>query len=351
MELKSFLAVAAMALSLISCNKNEMPIKEKTQMGSLSIGIHADSPSTKAVTSFTDHVGNEAAITQLQLFIFDAESQNIELYRDLGTSMNIENLSTTVGKKTIWAVANYGSSLSGIKTIGELLAKTVTLEQTETSGFVMSGSTDFTVGAGNNSCTISISRLISRIVLQKVTNNLPVGLGSIQINNVFLSNVVANQNLGGTEAPATFLNKQGVADEETRNKTHIIGTGSYKASAEKFTFFKGTSGISIANNASFSEKSFFYTYPNNVNRMPAGFTSTFAPEKSVLVISATINSKVQYYPIVLSKAFDRNKTYSVELTITGPGTDDPNKPIEKNSANVTVTVANWVAGEAYEEIF
>jgi hypothetical protein len=70
----------------------------------------------------------------------------------------------------------------------------------------------------------------------------------------------------------------------------------------------------------------------------------------VLTVVATVDGKIQYYPVVLDSAvLERNKTYTVGLTITGPGSDDPNKPVEKGSVNITLTVAGWVAGATYDE--
>ena len=62
-----------------------------------------------------------------------------------------------------------------------------------------------------------------------------------------------------------------------------------------------------------------------------------------------MDGKVQYYPVVLSSALARNTTYTVGLTITGPGSDDPDKPVTKGSIAVTVTVDGWAAGAVYDE--
>ena len=46
---------------------------------------------------------------------------------------------------------------------------------------------------------------------------------------------------------------------------------------------------------------------------------------------------------------ERNKTYTVGLTITGSGSDDPDKPVDKGSISVTLTVSGWAAGAVYDE--
>ena len=62
-----------------------------------------------------------------------------------------------------------------------------------------------------------------------------------------------------------------------------------------------------------------------------------------------MDSKIQYYPVVLNSALARNTSYTVGLTITGLGSDDPDKPVTKGSIAVTITVDGWTAGAVYDE--
>ena len=68
------------------------------------------------------------------------------------------------------------------------------------------------------------------------------------------------------------------------------------------------------------------------------------------MIAATVSGTLYYYPVVLdSGVIARNTAHTVALTITGLGSDDPNKPVEKGGLNVSVSVAGWEAGAVYEE--
>jgi len=68
------------------------------------------------------------------------------------------------------------------------------------------------------------------------------------------------------------------------------------------------------------------------------------------VVAATIEGKLYYYPVVLNNStIERNTTYTVALTITSLGSDDPNKPVDKGSADITVSVDGWKAGATYDE--
>ena len=70
---------------------------------------------------------------------------------------------------------------------------------------------------------------------------------------------------------------------------------------------------------------------------------------STVVVTATIDGVKYYYPVTLSKKLERNKAYTVEITITGLGSTDPDKPIEKGGLTAAITVLDWVDGGSYEE--
>ena len=214
----------------------------------------------------------------------------------------------------------------------------------------MAGSTSCNVTTtGTVPCNISVSRLVSRVALVQVTNALPPVYGTMKVERIFLANVVGNQNFSGNASPSTWYNKDGRADETTRNAAHIIDGSTYKASCEDLTY--KSVAQTVNNGASYNPSALlFYSFPNSSTTAPAGFASSFAAKRSVLTVVATVDGKIQYYPVVLDSAvLERNKTYTVGLTITGPGSDDPNKPVEKGSVNITLTVAGWVAGATYDE--
>ena len=167
---------------------------------------------------------------------------------------------------------------------------------------------------------------------------------------MFLSNVVGNQNLAGTASPSTWYNKEGRKDESPLVESHIIDGSTYTASCPTLTF--KSVAQSVANGASHTPSTpyFFYSYANSATASPSGFNATFAAQRSVLVVVATVDGAICYYPVVLDDAaLVRNTTYTVGLTINSVGSTDPNKPVEKGAINVTVTVAGWQAGATYDE--
>ena len=48
-------------------------------------------------------------------------------------------------------------------------------------------------------------------------------------------------------------------------------------------------------------------------------------------------------------SLERNKAYTVALTIRNLGSDDPDKPVEKGTVSVSISVAGWETGTSYDE--
>ncbi len=341
--------IALMSLSAMSCNKNEAVADQPQQTAVINVKVVDDGQlQSKAVTAYTTSQSYESAVNDVQLFVFDSDGK-INIYQNIGTKTS-SNISTTVGSKTVWAVVN-APDLSSIKTESELKASTISLDDnSKTDGFVMAGSNTCTVGSTGASCSVTVSRFVSRIALQKITNNLPVSLGSLVIKNVFISNVVANQNIGGSATASSWYNKEGRADETTRNSAHIIDGSTYKASCAELTYTSSSASISHGNSETPSVPYLFYTFPNSSTVKPSGFSSTFSAQRTVLVITAAVDGETQYYPVALDDAIlERNKAYTVEVDITGLGSSDPNKEVEKGSVSVSISVAGWASGATYEE--
>ena len=350
---KRIFMIAAACAALAACSKEPVGSAIVPQEeGSIVFTVAGEDPAaTKAVSAYTTSQTYESQVNKVQLFVFGSDGA-INFYQNLGTSTS-GSISTTAGTKTVWAVVN-GPDLSTIGTLSALQATAVDLSANSTTastGFVMAGSASVTVTSGGTAnCAITVSRLVSRVALSSIVNKLPQSYGAITVDRVFLSNVVGNQNLAGSAAASTWYNKNGRADESTRNTAHIIDGSTYKASCEALTY-KGV-GQSVANGASHipSTPYLFYSFPNSSTTAPTGFQSTFAAQRTVLTVVATVSGKKYYYPVVLDNAtLERNKTYTVGLTITGLGAEDPNKPVEKGTISASITVSGWTAGAGYDE--
>ena len=346
----SILAMAAAVLC--SCDKNAdcVPCEDQQETGTLAVSLLFDEGAqTKAVTSFTTSQTYEKQVNKVQIFVFD-ESGKINIYKDAGTTQSNISISTTTGKKTIWAVVN-GPDLSEVASLAELEDTAIDLAANSTTaatGFVMAGSTSCTVSATAATANISVSRLVARVALQKVTNQLPDGYGALTIDNVVLTNVAGNQNIAGDATPATWYNKMGRKDGATES-SQIIDGDTNKASCEALTFKSVKQEVAHGSNLNITTPYLFYSFPNSNTAGSTGWVNPFTARASRLVVTATIDGVKYYYPVTLSKKLERNKAYTVEITITGLGSTDPDKPIEKGGLTAAITVLDWVDGGSYEE--
>ena len=344
---KTKLILAALPLLLAACAKTApqpAPVLPEDESSLLTVSFADD---TKATTP----TSGEQAISSLHFLVFDSNG-NLDVYHKCSSEeITAKKATITVktGAKTVWALANLkDAELGSVKTVTKLKAVQLVLSDNTTSAFVMVGSADCTVSSGATPATakISLSRLVSRVTLASVKNSLPTAYGEITINRAFLSNVVGSCTIGGAQSSPTWYNKEGVKDEETRNKSHIIDGSTYAATCPTLTFASLGSSVAAGSTASLAKH--FYGYPNSSTVAPNGFNSTFAAQRTVLVVVATINKSTYYYPVVLSSAvLAANTDYSVTLTISGLGSDEPNKPVVKGSLEASVTVSDWTTGTSY----
>lgn len=349
----SFVFSALAAIMCCSCDKSVdcIPFEDAGENGTLDISLVFDeSASTRTMTADTTSQAYERQVNSVQIFIFD-EDGRVNFYKNAGTTQSNISISTTTGKKTVWAVVN-GPDIPTIASLSELEDVAVDLAANSTAastGFVMTGSAECIVLSTNTTVDISVSRLVARVALQKVVNRLPEGFGTITINSVVLSNVVGNQNLAGDAAATTWYNKMGRKDDAT-GPDQIIDGLTCKASCEALTFKSVEESLAIGAELHPSVPYLFYSYPNSSTGGSSGWESPFTARESRIVVTATIGGVKYYYPVTLSRKLERNKAYIVEMTITGLGSADPDEPVEKGSFSARVGVHEWVAGESYKEI-
>ena len=350
-RLKFLTSIMAAAALLAACDNSRLGTSQD-DAGSIRISFNVPE-ATRAAAQ-----GNEAAVSDIQMLLFDMEGSLYKYYAFNASEVTAQKATVgniLNGRYTAYVVAN-GPDLSEYNTRNAFLGSGIDLEEFNdpASGFIMEGSSEVTVtGTGVTELNVAISRYVSRIALRKITNNLPASYGSLTVERAFLSNAVNVQNLGGTldpgSDPANWYNKEGRKDEPSRNASHIIDGSAYTASFPELTY--AAMGQSLANGAGWSGSKYFYAYPNDATAEPDGFKEPFSAQRSVLVIVGSFGGSTYYYPVVLKGGLARNTSYEIEATITGAGSNDPNKPVTSGSLSVTVTVNDWVDGISYTETF
>ena len=202
----------------------------------------------------------------------------------------------------------------------------------------------------SSNCIISVKRFLCRIALVSVTNNLPASYGTITINRVFLSNVTGAISAAGSFISGCgYINQNGRADKDPRNAADIIGTSGNNASCPDLTCNSNSFTVANAQTQSLTNPVLLYAYPNSNTTAPNGFQSPYVARGTTLVVEASVNNQTCYYPVLMKRGVERNKLYSIGLTLTALGSSDPEVLIEKGSASFSISIADWESGAVYEE--
>ncbi len=361
--------MASMALmAAASCTQESLSESATEQepaqegAGTIVVNVRSGTPGTRAdgpLSSYTEEQGYEKVINKVEIFVFDKATGDLNGYVNAGTETSA-SMNVTSGAKHVYAIVNSPVNLSAITEEAALNAVALKLDDNHTDlskGFVMAGvNKDVTVTSGTAvKPTITVDRFTSRIALVKVTNNLPTAYGALTIEDVFLSNVVANQELGGTAEAGAWYNIMGRIKDATE-ATQIIGVGTNAGTCPDLTH--KVAGLTVPNLVNEKNeantkmpKYLFYAYPNSCAAADESVkwdTEGFPGDQTRLILTATVDGKYFYYPVIIDK-LERNKSYDVSVKISGFGVTDPADEIEKGSIEVTVSANPWTMGEAIEE--
>ncbi len=316
-----FLTALALAALFSSCNKFEETAPESAPEQryniDVTLGGAAIEVETKATGEAATVAANEASVTSLQVLVFRGDF--LDAY---GTSNSTSvSVSCTAGTRTIYAVVN-GPDLSAVTSLAALESTVVDLSANSTNSFVMVGKTSTTL-PGTKSVTVPVSRMVSRIVLKKITRNFLApslqGL-SFRVDSIYVVNAAGNINYKLDAAPGKWYNQS-------------------KDKGELPALLRDTPGATIANNASYSTPHYFYVMPN-----PATSKTTR------LVIVATVGTHKYYYPVNLP-AMQNNKSYEIAgVTIKRGGSDNPDNPVSSDDISFSVTVSGWTTSDIAEQI-
>ena len=318
---KIILFAFALATLFSSCNKSgeDLPGSTPEQRYNINVtlGGAAIEVETKATGEAAAVSANEASVSSLQVLVFRGDF--LDAYGNANSSS--VSVSCTAGTRTIYAVVN-GPDLSAVTSLSALESTVVDLSANSTNSFVMVGKTSTTL-PGTKSVTVPVSRMVSRIVLKKITRNFlaPALQGlSFRVDSIYVINAAGNINYKMDAAPGKWYNQS-------------------KDKGELAALLRDTPGATIANNASYSTAHYFYVMPN-----PATSKTTR------LVIVATLGTHKYYYPVNLP-AMQNNKSYEIAgVTIKRGGSDNPDTPVSSDDISFNVTVSGWTTSDIAEQI-
>ena len=279
------------------------------------------------------NTANEDKVNSLQVFVFRGDGL-LEAY-DKADKSSV-TVQCTSGAKTIVAIAN-APAIEDVNTRSEMESKVSALSDNAVGAFVMCGMRSESVSAASGTLSVPVTRLVARVSIQKVTNQLALpqyAKSTIKINRIYLVNAAGDfrycdAKYGETKSERAY----------TPKKWYNVG----KYSGSDLPSLLSSGDLTSANatkTAPYSTPHYFYCYPNP----SSSDTSTGNTGFTRLVVEATIEGKVCYYPINI-KGISNNHTYDIKnLVITRIGSESPNVPVSAAAATFEVKVNPWQSG-------
>lgn len=267
----------------------------------------------------------EDAVKDLQIFVFGKDG----MLHGYGHAESDElTLTCSTGEKRIAAVVN-APAINSVTDESTFQGLVSSFSDNSIGRFVMSGSTTKTVQKGEK-ITIPVSRLISKVILSSVKNDLELQQHrtmDFKVKSVFLTNAAKNRKYFSASSPTDWYNK-GVSDI-----SQIIANAGTM-------MYESLGSSKIAYGTTYQSEHFLYCYPN---------PRTDGAAPTYMVVEAMLGQSVYYYPIELP-AMDSNKCYSVTLTVRRPGSSTPDVPVQKIDAVFDVQVLPWSENVSVDEI-
>lgn len=302
--------------------------------------LHISVPTTKSVS------GDELA--SLQILIYDGAGvlESSKYARNWSGGLDF-TLST--GTKTICLIAN-APELEGVGSLTSLSQVTFSYSETvpgDSGGILMTSSLTKSVEAGSNSCSVTLSRRASRIVLSPVdVSGMNSALAAkVSFRAAFLTNVRSSVTFYGQDFPSEgdYLYKAG-CDAAGRPIDAIAGSG---------TFWWNGLDCVVRDDLT-SEGATLYCFANNYNGSSEDYTGTnpsaFTVSRTRLVVEAVTESgSVWYYPVSLPAPLRDNYSYEVNLSVSGPGSDHPNQAPQYQNYTASLSIKDWTGGAVYTE--
>lgn len=316
-----FAAIAVIALS--ACNET---IVNEPEMDTGLVKLNLSLPFGETRSQGTD---DERKVNGFQVYVFDSEGI-LEAYDNVQTST--VSIECTPGSKKIVAFVN-APEIKDVSTYEELTSLSSNLADNRRDNLVMTGeiTADVTESA---EITIPVSRIAAKIILGTVTNNLALEhlkTKRFYVSEIFLINVAGTTGYMNDRPIQLWYNKMNM-DE-----------GSL---VEDLVLKKGQDSFIIPSGESYDADDTFYAYPNptEIDTSDEGWS----PRYTRLVLKAYISNDLYYYPISIPD-LERNTAYLVNVTITRPGSDSPDSPVDLDTASVSVEVLDWTDAEEINE--
>lgn len=318
--------IASTAIVLAAFQSCETP--QSNQEKEMPVKVRFDLRETACPETRLTDLADEKAINKANLFVYTADGKYITKL-DGKSSAEIELYQ---GRYSTVAMVNTPAEMDdGNYTAQEAGGLEAALENNSAGNLIMFGKQDFEVSGKGNNVTIPVTRTVGRISVNEISNRMKDPVHQKQefiIKRVFVSNVSGISDLKGEKSPTLWYNRNGVWSDESQNIRSLLeDTG-----IEHVLPYQDDYTVSHS----------FYIYPNDT--ASDSFEAEWSPRYTRLVIEASLDGDVCYYPIPIG-GIESNHTYTInKLTITKPGTDNPWESVDGESCSFTISVTDWEDG-------
>lgn len=218
---------------------------------------------------------------------------------------------------------------------------------------------------GTSSCTINLRRVLNRVTISNITNNLRGNL-TLGFRGAYLSNLKLKPNPDGADdwankfgrgsdgSAPVFDYDDGVGDfvtpltvEQRELSCFWVGDTSPIMDDPSETIYEGGDYYLPSYNSSVKGcRLYYYANDNAINYVPYSSETEYTPQRTKLVLVCDIpanSGKIYYYPIPLDSESlgSINNSRDFAITINNLGVLDPNAELAKNDYDVGVKWAGW----------
>nr|BAL46696.1 fimbrillin [Porphyromonas gulae] len=377
MKRTKFFLLGLAALAMTACNKdNEAePIVE----GNATISVVLKTSNPNRAFGVAD---DEAKVAKLTVMVYNGEQQ--EAIKSAENAIKVENIKCGAGSRTLVVMANTGGMELAGKTLAEVKALTteLTAENQEATGLIMTAEpVDVTLVAGNNyygydgtqggnqisqGTPLEIKRVHARIAFTKIEVKMSdsyVNKYNFTPENIYALVAKKKSNLFGTS----------LANSDDAYLTGSLTTfnGAYTPANYTHVAWLGRGYTAPSNDAPQGFYVLESAYAQNAGLRPTILCvkgkltkhdgTPLSSEEMTAAFNAgwivANNDPTTYYPVLVNFESNnytytgdavekgkivRNHKFDINLTITGPGTNNPENPItESANLNVNCVVAAW----------
>lgn len=329
--MKKTFIMLALCLVGVACNKEEQPTGANSTGSDEKIMVEFTLGATTKAMGPSD---TEDDINDIQIYVFNSDGSFDTGAAFAGTEGIYLEVTPGTNKK-IYAIANEGVTTASYSSIQELqnsFDNSLIAEMNGTQGFAfrMSGITDkVTIDKEHKKINITLDKILSKLTVMSVNNELPANFTSVKLKKMYLENVPAGGYYFKQENFTSWINKAADA-----NLVENVWLNCDEFTESTIPFFDSVEIDQV-----------FYMYPNYTT--VDSFATQWCPRYTRLVVVVEINDTTYYYPISLNKLLAdkkivRNVHYEIEyLTIAHLGQTTPEGDFDFEHTNVEIYINTW----------